>query len=168
MTTVDEDGRKESGREGSRGHRVGRVIGRAAVGVIASAAVGFGIGRASVDEPPGLASAQVDAVLEARIAAVNGEPGPDVASFYSADAVLEEQDVQPPVVTRGAQEISDHLAAYRGLGFRIDPAATPAIRLGRYVAEGLTWSYGLQGGIVVYELDDDGRIAHSWVIGGTP
>ena len=54
------------------------------------------------------------------------------------------------------------------VGFRIDPAATPTIRLGRYVAEGLTWAYGYQGGIVVYELDDDGRIVHQWVIGGSP
>jgi hypothetical protein len=27
---------------------------------------------------------------------------------------------------------------------------------------------GTGGGIVVYELDEEGRIAHTWVIGGTP
>ncbi|GAA4405234.1 hypothetical protein GCM10023168_18690 [Fodinibacter luteus] len=165
MTTVDENERKESVRDRFSGRPTGLFAG---LGVIAALALGFGIGRTTVEQPSGLASEEVSTMLGARIAAVNGEPGPDVASFYSTEAVLEEQDQDPPVVTRGAQQISDHLAAYRGLGFRIDPSATPAIRLGRYVAEGLTWAYGYQGGIVVYELDDDGRIAHSWVIGGTP
>jgi hypothetical protein len=47
----------------------------------------------------------------------------------------------------------------------LDPETT-AIRLGPYVAEGLTWSGG--GGVVVNELDEEGKIAHTWVIGGTP
>lgn len=164
MTSVDIEQRGATLRHPTRGRRV-IVVG---LGAVAALAVGFGIGRASVGQPSGLASDQVVEMLEARIAAVNGEPGPDVASFYSSDAVMEEGDLEPPVVTRGAQEISDHLAAYRGLGFRIDPAATPAIRLGRYVAEGLTWSNGYAGGIVVYEIDERGRIAYQWVVGGSP
>ena len=165
MTTVDENERTESTRDQVPGRRTGLFVG---LGVVVALGVGFGVGRTTAPEPPGLASEQTATMLAARIAAVNGEPGPDVASFYGSEAVLEERDVDPPVVTRGAREISDHLAAYRGLGFRLDEAATPAIRLGRYLAEGLTWSNGYRGGIVVYELDDDGRIAHSWVIGGIP
>lgn len=165
MRTVGAKERNGSLQHRSPGRRVGVLAG---VGIILALATGFGIGRATVDQPLGPASEEVAAMLQARIAAVNGTPGTDVASFYSPDAVLEEQDVDPHVVTLGARAISDHLAAYRGLGFSIDPAKTPVIRLGRYVAEGLTWAGGYQGGIVVYELDDDGRIAHSWVIGGTP
>lgn len=131
-------------------------------------AVGLAIGRGTVDTPeaaPGLAGDDVLTMLEDRVETLNNGTAEDLAAFYSEDAVLEELDVQPAIVTRGAEQIAAHLMGYRDLGWSLT-SGTTAIRLGRYVAEGMTWSGG--AGMVVYELDDNGKIAHAWALGGTP
>jgi hypothetical protein len=133
--------------------------------------VGLVVGRRTADAPvaalpPGLAGDDVLAMLADRVETLNTGTEEELAAFYSRDSVLEEQDMgDPALVTRGGEQIAEHLMGYRSMGFRLDPETT-AIRLGRYVAEGLRWGTG--GGIVVYELDEEGRIAHTWVIGGTP
>jgi hypothetical protein len=137
------------------------------VGLVVGLLVGRGTVEAPVaDPPPGLAGDDVLAMLADRVETLNTGTEEELAAFYSRDSVLEEQDMgDPALVTRGGGSIAEHLMGYRSLGFRLDPETT-AIRLGRYVAEGLRWGTG--GGVVVYELDEEGRIAHTWVIGGTP
>ena len=72
--------------------------------------------------------------------------------------------MQPPVVSRGRDEISDRLVSLRSFGgFAIRPH-THAIRVGDYVAEGLIWTGG--EGVAVYELNGRNKITHQWVIGG--
>lgn len=148
-----------------RSHRHRFLVAVAVAAVLACGAAAGWVARAASTEPPqGLAPAHVTKMLDSRIDAVNGDV--NVASFYGPHAVLEEQDQHPPVVTRGSQAISDHLTGYHSIGFGIAPRRTVAIELGSYVAEGLEWSTG--GGIVVYQLDQGGKIVHQWVIGGTP
>jgi hypothetical protein len=139
--------------------------------LVTALAIGLVVGRGTVEapvapQPSGLAGDDVLAMLADRVETLNTGTEEELAAFYSRDSVLEEQDMgEPALVTRGGGQLAEHLMGYRSMGFRLDPETT-AIRLGRYVAEGLGWGTG--GGIVVYELDEEGRIAHTWVIGGTP
>lgn len=130
--------------------------------------LGFAVGHISApeaDQPQALASPAVTAMLRDRVIAVN-TGGPDaIAAFYAADAVLEEMDQSPTVVTTGNTQISFHLQNYVGMGFRLETLG-PALQNGKYVTEVLDWSGG--GGVSIYEIDDDLKITHQWVIGGTP
>jgi hypothetical protein len=158
----------ETGTQPPRGHRnvtIAGVAGALAIGLLGGAL----LGRATARQPdpvavPGLASASTVAMLTARVDAINDADAARIASFYSADAVLEEFDPSPPVVTRTATAIGEHLASYAALGFRIGQTGT-ATQLPPYVAEPLLWT-GNSGGIVVYQLDAAGKIAHQWVPGG--
>lgn len=139
-----------------------------AVFVLLIAAVGAGvlIGRATgpdnAAQPKGLASGAVTKTLAMRIDAVNAGDTTKIASFYTSNAVLEERDWQPAVITRGAQAIAKHLSAYNEIGFQLTNDSAP-IQIGPYTAEAATWSGGGRG-ILVYEFDSSGRIAHQWVI----
>ena len=131
-------------------------------------ALGFAIGRVTApesEEPKAVASPEVTEMLRDRVIAVN-TLGPDaIASFYAEDAVLEEMDQSPPVVTTGNEAISNHLQNYVGMGFRLETLGA-AVQNGKYVTEVLDWSGG--GGVAVYEIDENLRITHQWVMGGTP
>jgi hypothetical protein len=134
-------------------------------GVALGLAAGMVIGRQSStpQDPPALAGPTITAMLTARVAAINEGTAEEIAGFYTADAVLEEHDQHPAVLTTGGAAIGEHLNTYRHLGLRIAQAGT-TIALGPFVAEPLLWSPG-DGGIAVYRLADDGRIAHQWVMG---
>jgi hypothetical protein len=128
---------------------------------------GVFLGRATVptpSQPTGLASTQVLTMLAGRVAAVNrGDPSA-IASYYTDDAVLEELDQQPPVVTTTSKAIAAHLVDYQSIGFRLYQTGGATSVLGPFVTEPLTWS-GDAGGLVTYQLAVDGRIAHQWVTG---
>lgn len=152
------------GEAGGRRRRFG-AVGIAVVMLVLGLAGGLLIGRAvfTEDEPSGLAPAAITEMLAARVDAVNTGTHADIASFYADDAVLEELDRDPALVTETASEVGWHLSGYQTIGLDLAQAGTP-ISLGRFVAEPLRWSGGF-GGMVVYLLDDDGRIAHQWVTG---
>ena len=101
---------------------------------------------ATADAVPGLASPAVTAMLAARVAAVNGGTAADIASFYATDAVLEERDQNPAVVTKTSNNIGEWLYVYQSAGFRLQRTGT-ATALGPYVTEPLLWSDG-GGGMV--------------------
>jgi hypothetical protein len=130
-------------------------------------ALGFAIGRVTAPEaeqPKAIASPEVTAMLRDRVNAVN-TLGPDaIASFYAEDAVLEEMDQSPPVVTTGNDAIGSHLHDYVDMGFRLE-ALGAALQNGKYVTEVLDWSGG--GGVAVYEIDENLKITHQWVLGGS-
>lgn len=158
-----------SSGHGERRQARGRwwVLPAAAVLAAGCFAVGVVVGRAAdapPPEPPDLASAEVRTMLAARVEAVNAGDEEAVASFYAADAVLEELDQRTPIVTRTSADIATHLRGYQELGFRLEQTGTPT-QLGPFVSEPLLWSGGA-GGMVVYRLDDQGRIVHQWVTGG--
>ena len=124
------------------------------------------IGRDS--QPEGLASGEVTTMLDDRIAAANGNDSEAFASFYTKDAILEEHDVQPAVVTTGREEIAARVKGLHLLGLRLASEGTP-IQFGRYVAQAASVPGDPETGwILVYELGKDGKIAHQWVIGGNP
>jgi hypothetical protein len=117
--------------------------------------------------PQGLASAEVRAMLEQRIAAFNSDGTRDMSRFYAANAILEEHDVTPSTVIRGSTAIGERLEGFSRLwdasGFRI-ASESEAIQFGSYVAEAASIGEGWDG-ILIYKLDENGKIEHQWVIG---
>jgi hypothetical protein len=65
-------------------------------------------------------------------------------------------------VTRGREEITARVEGLRFLGLRLASQSAP-IQFGPFVAQAADW--GGAGGILVYQLDANGKIAHQWVIG---
>ena len=117
-------------------------------------------------QPQGLASDEVRAILKDRIATFGAEGGVAASAFYADDAILEERDVEPAVVTTEAAHIAYRLEDLRNFGMRLESESTP-IQVGRYAAEALSLDeeHAIVG-IAVYELDANGKIVHQWFIGG--
>lgn len=121
----------------------------------------------------GLASPAVASMLEGRIVAWNRGDGRAAAAFYTMDAVMEERDVTPAIVTTGRQAIAERLQTIIDLGLRMKPVGTP-VQIGRYVGEPVrfyaaesrsaTWR-PVGEGILAFELTPTGQIAHQWVTG---
>lgn len=160
MTVTEQDQARAIGRRSTSGVLV------AVLALLLGLAGGFFVGRATSapDEPAGLASESVAAFLVDRVAALNSGDAAALAAFYTQDAVLEERDQDPPVITEGAEAIADHLVGYQSMGFRVATESV-AVQYGQYASEELSWSGGA-GGSVAYRFDDTGKIAHQWVLGG--
>lgn len=147
--------------------RIGLLMGIAIGSLVLGLTAGLLLGRstAPVSTSPEQASSMVEQMLADRVTAINSADPAAISSFYAADAVLEEHDQDPPRLTTTADEIGHHLAGYATMGFRIaQPGGSVAV--GPYIGEPLRWSGGA-GGISVYLIDDDGLIAHQWVVGGS-
>jgi hypothetical protein len=114
----------------------------------------------------GIASGEIVSLLNARFAAFNSAGTKPMSGFYSRDAILEEFDVVPPYSTRGADEIGARLEGISRLwdmaGFRITEES-PVIQIGPFVAQAARISGGTPQ-ILVYKIDENGKIAHQWAI----
>ena len=121
-----------------------------------------------------LASPEVTAMLNARVAAINRFDAEAIAAFYSQDAVMDEIEAGVPrVVSTGHDQIVDRFRfmadSARVYGIRLRTGTTTQI--GPYVAQTNSWGPGgaTEGqGILVFKLDESGKIAHEWVIVGAP
>ena len=160
MTVLDRDQAPATGRRST----VGALL--AVIMLMLGLAGGFFVGRATSapDEVAGLATESVADLLARRVEVLNGGDAALLAAFYAEDAVLEERDQDPPVITDGAQAIARHLAGYQSMGFRV-ASESAAVQYGPYASEELSWSGGA-GGTVAYRFDEAGKIAHQWVLGG--
>jgi len=114
---------------------------------------------------PGLASPETDAILEDRLAALNAGDAEAVSAFYTSDAVLEERDVTPPVVTTGSEQIGRRIAGLvNTFGMQLE-RASPVIEFGLSTAEAVrSPSDPTLGWILVYRFAPNGKIAHQWVL----
>lgn len=117
----------------------------------------------------GLASPQVVTMLKGRLVALNSGDAKAISAFYTRDAVLEEHDVTPALVTRGSTEIGarvhDIVSMY---GMQLQ-SASPVIRLDGTVAEATSVPGSPdEGFILVYKLAPSGKIAHQWVLPAVP
>lgn len=121
---------------------------------------------AGTEQPRGLASSSVATLLADRIATANRGARGAMSAFYTTNAVLEEHDIAPPVVTKGNQDIGGRIETMHSLGLSITPEG-PVIQLGRYAAQAASLTSDPNTGwILVYELGKGNRIAHQWVLGG--
>ena len=143
-----------------------------AVVILSGALIGLGtwvlVDRTtSSSSTQGLASPSVVAMLRDRIAAVNSGNAKAVAAFYTPNAVLEERDVTPAMVTKGSNQIGAHVAALARIGMPLQSTG-PVIQLGTTVAEAVRSSpsgvFANDGYLLAYKLAPDGRIAYQWVL----
>ena len=120
----------------------------------------------STTSAEGLASSEVATMLEDRIATFNSGDGDGAAAFYAEDAVLQEEDIG--LVTTGRKEIGGRLRDLFEMGLRMEPVGSP-IQSGRFVGEAVYFTEfngpGTGEGVLVFELNDAGEIAHQWVTG---
>lgn len=160
MTVMDQDQAPATRRRPTHGVLLAVLM------LMLGLAGGFLVGRASntPDGVEGLATTSVADLLVRRVEVLNRGDAAALATFYTEDAVLEERDQDPPVITEGANAIAAHLAGYQSMGFRVATESV-AIQYGPYASEELSWSGGA-GGTVAYRFDDAGKIAHQWVLGG--
>jgi hypothetical protein len=149
-----------------------------AVVVLGAALIGLGtwvlIDQTRSSSTLDLAAPEVVAMLDARLAAGDRNDAEAGAAFYSKDAVMEEIEAGVPrVVSKGRDQILERFrflgAAGRPNDFELRTGTT--IQIGPYVAQ--TNSFGSGGaiygqGILVFRLDESGKIAHEWVIVGAP
>ena len=146
--------------------------------VLALAAV-LGLALALVadrdETSPTTPSAEVVALLDERIAAINRVDGAAAAALYAEDAVLDEIEGEPyPSSTAtytfvGRAEIEERLQGLaEEAGLRLEAVGEP-VQLGNLVAEPTRFlqegGSGYGEGILVFEIDDQGTIAHQWMIG---
>ena len=153
----------------ARVHRPQLNVWLVAVIALAAALVALGawvvVDQTRSSSTQGLASSQVVTMLKHRLVALNSGDAKAVSAFYTRDAVLEEHDVTPPLVTQGSTQIGarvhDIVSRY---GMQLQ-SASPVIRLDGTVAEATSVpGYPDQGFILVYSLAPNGKIAHQWVL----
>ena len=117
---------------------------------------------------PNLPSAEVIAVLEGRIAAMNEGDGAAAAAFYTEDGVLEETDLTPHLVSVGREQLASRFDDLYDMGLRLAPAGAP-IAYDRYVAEPTRFYNGNEpgrgAGMLVFEIDAGNKLAYQWMIG---
>jgi ketosteroid isomerase-like protein len=159
-------------------HRVHAHPWLVAVVVLAAALVALGawviVDQTRSSSTQDLASAEVAAMLNARLAAMNRFDAEAGAAFYAKDAVMEEHDPIIPggvLVTEGRDQIFQRLQAAadygRGEGWRVEPGGVRS-QIGDYVVS--TEIFRVPGEqplgqvVVVQKLDEEGKIAHEWAI----
>ena len=141
------------------------------VAVIAVAAVLVAIGawvivdQTGSSSTQGLASPEVAAMLENRIAAFDRADGRAAAAFYTRDAIMQEEDIG--LITSGRQQIAARLQYLIDAGLRMRPVGAP-IQIGRFVGEAVRFynpgGTAIGEGVLAFELDkNSGKIAHQWV-----
>lgn len=134
--------------------------------VLLLAALGAGtlIGRATVEEPApppeplGLATAAVVETIDAAIAATNAGDEAALAAVWAEDGVMTDMIAGTEAV--GADEIAAEYAS--GSISRLE-RVSEVVQIGDFSANAFTYDFG--SGIAVFELNDDGSIAHQWVMG---
>ena len=113
----------------------------------------------------GLASPEAATMLRDRLAALNSGDAKAISAFYARNAVLEERDVVPAVVTKGSEQIGGRIHEIVTLNGMQLESASPVIQLGRTVAEATSVPGSPnEGFILVYNRDANGRITHQWVL----
>jgi len=134
--------------------------------VLLLAALGAGtlIGRATVEEPAppqapeGLAAVAVVETIDAGIAATNAGDEAALAAMWAEDGVMTDMIAGTEIV--GADEIA---AAYASGSVSRLERVSEVVQIGDFSANAFTYDFG--SGIAVFQIGDDGLIAHQWVMG---
>jgi hypothetical protein len=139
-----------------------------AVIALAAALVALGawviVDQTRTSTTEGVAPSEVQTMLDDQLVAFNSGDAAALASFYAANAVLEERNLDPAIVTRGSEQIGERIAFFvNTAGMRIESAG-PAVVLGDTVARAERFPGETVGYMVVFKLDANGKIAHQWVM----
>jgi hypothetical protein len=136
--------------------------------VLLVVALGAGalVGRATKADPPApadLASASTRAWLRDHVAAVNSGDEARIRAFYADDATQYDIGNQHSAPIRGGANIARIAAANQPiLGQFLNEPGT-AVQRGQFIAYVGSWG-DVKAGVVVYELDPQGRILNMWAI----
>jgi hypothetical protein len=129
-------------------------------------AAGVLVGRATAPEqelPADLAPRQLSDFLERQGEAVNSGDATRIAEFYAEDATLTDIGNIYAKPVEGRAEIAEVMAKNVALlGPFAGDAGTPIAR-GSFVTFVSTWG-DVAAGVIVFELDADGKILNQWAI----
>ncbi len=118
----------------------------------------------------GKVSSEVATLLQDRIAAMNRGDSAAAAALYTPTGVMEERDQRPAVVSNGRAAITSRLQTLYDAGLRLESVGSP-VQSGRYVGEAVRFhefeGTGSGEGVLVFEINEGGKIAHQWVMGET-
>lgn len=163
MTTTDQ---AEAEARSSRNPRAGRYLGVSAVLLVLGLGAGILVGRATVSEPAApadLASARVSTFLDQQVAALNSGDAARIRPFYAEDATFTDIGNRYAAPLEGGDEIAEVMAKNVAfLGPFAGDVGTP-IERGDFVAYVSTWG-DVSAGVIVLELDAEGKILNQWVI----
>jgi hypothetical protein len=129
--------------------------------------VGVLVGRAIAPEqeqPANLASSELTGFLDLQAKAVNSGDATRIAEFYAEDATLTDIGNIYAKPLKGRDQIAKVMAdnvALLGDNFPKD-IGTPIAR-GNFVTYVSTWG-DVAAGVIVFELDGEGKILNQWVI----
>lgn len=110
----------------------------------------------------------ITAMLRARMAGMNTGDLAKAASFFAPNATLDEMNTG--VVSTGRARVEARLTELYKMGMRLKAVGAP-IQVGPYVAEPTRlWGAGhpkqTAPFMLVYEINQNGKIAYEWVIPG--
>jgi hypothetical protein len=124
------------------------------------------VGRATVPEqkmPADLASSQLNTFLNQQVEAFNSGEATRLRPFYSADATVTDIGNVFAVPLKGGDEIATTMQKnVEFLGPFAGDVGTPIAR-GNFVAYVSSWG-DVTAGVIVLELDAEGKILNQWVI----
>ena len=124
------------------------------------------VGRASKADPappPDLASASTSAWVRDVLAAVNSGDAARIRPFYADDATLTDIGNEFATPLKGGAHIAETFeASYSMLGAFLNEPSTVMER-DQFVAYVGSWG-DVKAGVVVFELDHEGKILNQWAI----
>lgn len=147
----------------------GGIIVGAVVLLLAALGVGVMIGRATeattkaapATRAAGLASPQVVQALDSNVAAWNAADTAAIAAAYAPNAVV--TDTIAGMETVGADKIASVYMKDTLPGDWQLQRVSEVVQIGGYSANAFTYANG--SGIAVYQLDDNLKIVHQWIMG---
>lgn len=134
--------------------------------VVVALAAGVLVGRATKADtapPADLASAATNSWIRDHVAAVNSGDEARIRTFYADDATMTDIGNLHAAPLKGGATIARTLAANHALlGDFLDEPGT-AVRRDQFISYVGSWG-DVRTGVVVYELDDQGKILNIWAI----
>lgn len=163
MTTTD---RAEAEARAAKRPRAGWYVGVSAALLVLGLGAGILVGRATVSAPPApadLASARLSTFLDQQVEAFNSGDATRIRPFYAEDATFTDIGNVHAAPLKGGDEIATVMAKNVAfLGPFAGDIGTPIAR-GDFVTYVSTWG-DVSAGVIVFELDANGKILNQWVI----
>ena len=138
----------------------------AVVSLIVLVGAGVFVGRATKPDPPppaDLASASTNAWIRDQVAAINSGDAARIRPFYADNATMNDIGNRVSTPLKGGAHIAETFAlSHSMLGHFLEEPGT-AVQRDQFIAYVGSWG-DVKAGVVVYELDADGKILNMWAI----
>jgi hypothetical protein len=134
--------------------------------LIVGLGAGFLVGRTTVTEPAApadLASTTVSTFITQHVAAVNSGDAERIATFYADEGTLNDIGNEFAAPIKGRDEIAKALAADVELFGPFVGQPGTAVERGSFISYVSSWG-DIEAGVIVLELDPEGKILNHWAI----